>query len=84
MPSENVERIDSCELAINQKGKYSGKIKVYSENCQVENRTINMCPYNMWVVEDYINLTNVTINSSDYWFKPNSQTDMINTTMYFC
>jgi len=34
MPSENVERVDSCELAINQKGKYSGKIKVYSENCQ--------------------------------------------------
>ena len=27
----NIDRVDSCEMSINAKGKYSAKIKVYAE-----------------------------------------------------
>ena len=28
---ETTERLNSCEISINQKGKFSGKVKVYAE-----------------------------------------------------
>ena len=30
----DIDRIDSCELSINAKGLYSGKVKVYAEHAE--------------------------------------------------
>jgi len=31
MELENKEKLNSCEISVNAKGKYSGKVKVYNE-----------------------------------------------------